>query len=94
MRSGTYALASVILHTGDKVDAGHFVAICARGEDRSVECNDASVREVSAASLHQHAVRRDAYVLVYVRADHSGKQASDGSDRTPYTRDERSVEMC
>ena len=40
MRSGGYALASVLQHEGDKGDEGHFVATCSVGPGRYVVCDD------------------------------------------------------
>ena len=67
MRSGRYALASVLLHLGDSHKDGHFVSVCSQGPGNYVECNDA---EVSSLTWDQVAVPKtwqNAYVLIYVR---------------------------
>ena len=67
LRSGRYALASVLLHLGDGSKDGHFVSICSQGPGTYVECNDLDQSNLTWDQVAVAKTWRDAYVLIYVR---------------------------
>ena len=67
LRSGRYALASVLLHLGDGSKDGHFVSICSQGPGTYVECDDLDQSNVTWDQVAVAKTWRDAYVLIYVR---------------------------
>ena len=67
LRSGRYALASVLLHLGDGSQDGHFVSICSQGPGTYVECNDLEQSNLTWDQVAVAKTWRDAYALIYVR---------------------------
>lgn len=92
MRSGPYHFASVVRHKGRSCECGHYVATCWRGEHEYTLYDDWKVTDVTWLHVATKEAQRQAYVLVYVRAGFWQGVACDGTEETPYARDEASKE--
>ena len=90
LRSGPYHFASVIRHVGDRCDQGHYIATCWRGGDEYTVYDDAILTPVTWQATAAEDAQRQAYVLIYVRARFWQGVACDGTEETPYERDEAS----
>jgi hypothetical protein len=94
LRSGTYRFAAVVEHISQKksVAAGHYTSTIWLGGDRYAVYDDGrEVRLVTWSHLETSLVRVRAYLLVYVRLTDGGCHRRDGSELTPYSRDESSM---
>jgi hypothetical protein len=94
LRSGTYRFAAVVEHISKKgsVAAGHYTSTIWLGGDRYAVYDDGrEVRLVTWSHLETSLVRVRAYLLVYVRLTDGGCHMRDGSELTPYARDEPSM---
>ena len=92
MRTGAYHFASVVRHKGRASNQGHYLATCWRGSDRYTEYNDNVITDVTWQDVATKQVQGEAYVLVYVRIGFWQGVACDGTEDTPYARDEASID--
>ena len=90
LRSGPYHFASVIRHSGDSCNSGHYVATCWGGGAEYTVYNDSDLTDVTWREVAAEQTQREAYVLIYVRARFWEGAARDGTEETPYERDEAS----
>jgi hypothetical protein len=94
MRSGRYALASVLLHQGDVAQDGHFVAICAQGAGNYVECDDSDLHDLTWDQVATLKTWQDAYVLIYIRRVAMLSRAAPAVVRAPVRHNGASSVLC
>ena len=100
LRSGVYKFAAVIRHHGTGLDVGHYSSHVLLGESDTGAsvygyCNDdAMVLVQSWDQLAVRQVQREAYILVYHRAQAYQHAHDDGTQSTPYRRDRQSELVC
>ena len=95
MRSGDYHFAAAVRHQGDHSRAGHYYVNLWLGEDgyAEVNCLPPESRRLSWVELKSSRnIKKDVYILVYVRLGFR-EHASDGSEATPYKRDDGSEKL-
>ena len=95
MRSGDYHFAAGVRHQGAHSRAGHYYVNLWLGEDKyaEVNCLPSISRRLSWRELKNSTnVKKDIYILVYVRLQFR-ENVSDGSEATPYKRDDRSENL-
>ena len=100
LRSGQYRFAAVIRHSGTGLRSGHYTSHILLGESHAgafvyAHCNDdATVSMQSWAQLAVRQVQREAYILVYHRAQSYQHAHGDGTHCTPYRRERQSEVVC
>ena len=99
LRSGEYHFAAAVQHQGHSLGAGHYVTTVWEGAnedgDRYREYGDDNLGPIRRwIELPGQRLKRDAYVLVYVRTRFWGDRVGDGSESTPYLRDGATLDVA
>ena len=105
LRSGPYQIAAVVMHHGVNTGSGHYTTLCWEGSPGGEGCYRWYSDEHVGAAISWDQVQRQrfydgssvgfgAYILCYVRLGFWGDAVGDGSERTPYARDVRTVDVA